>query len=46
MVDQCLQKNGTLVGLISFRLKDKNNDVIQGVSFAIPIDKIIEFINL
>lgn len=39
-------KNGTLVGLISFRLKDKNNDVIQGVSFAIPINKIIEFINL
>lgn len=39
-------QNGNLIGLISFRLKDKNNNVIQGMSFAIPINKIIEFINL
>lgn len=28
--------NGNLLGIISFRLKDKNCDVIQGVSFALP----------
>lgn len=35
---------GKLVGLMSFRLKDNMNDVIQGVSFAVPISEIIEFI--
>ena len=37
-------KNGELVGLISFRLKDKYGDVIQGVSFAVPSSIIKEFI--
>lgn len=37
-------KNGKLVGLISFRLKDKNNDIIQGCSFAIPVSTIKNFI--
>jgi len=37
-------KHGKLVGLISFRLKDKNEDVIQGVSFAIPINIISNFL--
>lgn len=36
---------GKLVGLISFRLKDKSGDVIQGVSFAIPLDIIKIFIS-
>lgn len=35
---------GKLVGLISFRLKDRNGDVIQGVSFAVPSKQIKEFI--
>ena len=38
-------KFGQLVGLISFRLKDKQGDVIQGVSFAIPVLKISEFLS-
>ncbi|NCC70792.1 serine protease [bacterium] len=29
-------KCGKLLGIISFRLKDRNEDVIQGVSFALP----------
>lgn len=29
-------KNGNLLGIISFRLRDKNGEIIQGVSFAIP----------
>ncbi len=37
-------KDGKLLGIISFRLKDKYNDVIQGVSFAIPYSTIDEFI--
>lgn len=38
-------KDGKLVGLISFRLKDKNDDVIQGCSFALKIETIKNFIN-
>ncbi|MBQ9790218.1 MAG: trypsin-like peptidase domain-containing protein [Clostridia bacterium] len=38
-------KNGKLIGIISFRLKDKNGDVVQGCSFAIHMDKIKNFIN-
>lgn len=38
-------KDGRLVGLISFRLKDKNDDVIQGCSFALKIETIKNFIN-
>lgn len=38
-------KNGKLVGLISFRLKDKDENVIQGCSFALKIEAIKEFIN-
>jgi len=37
-------KYGQLVGLISFRLKDKNGDIIQGCSFAITSSIIKEFI--
>lgn len=37
-------KAGNLLGLISFRLKDKKNDVIQGVSFAVPASVINDFI--
>lgn len=38
-----INKYGNLVGIISFRLKDSNSQVIQGVSFAIPITFIKEF---
>ncbi len=37
-------KDGKLLGIISFRLKDKNNDVISGVSFALPSSTIKEFL--
>jgi len=36
--------NGELVGLISFRLKDKYGDPIQGAAFAINIDTIADYI--
>lgn len=38
-------KMGRIVGLVSFRLKDKQGDVIQGVSFAIPASKISAFLS-
>lgn len=38
-------KTGQLLGIISFRLKDKNNDVIHGVSFAIPSSVIHDFLS-
>ncbi len=37
-------KNGKLLGIISFRLKDKNNDVISGVTFCLPYTTIKNFI--
>lgn len=37
-------KKGNLLGIISFRLKDKYSDVIQGVSFTLPIGTINSFI--
>ena len=37
-------KNGDLVGIISFRLKDKYGEVIQGVSFALPSSTIKTFL--
>lgn len=37
-------KDGKLLGIISFRLKDKNEDVIQGVSFALPFETIKLFL--
>lgn len=38
-------KDGKLVGLISFRLKDKEENVIQGCSFALKIETIKNFVN-
>ena len=37
-------KNGELLGIISFRLKDKYGEVIQGVSFALPSSIIKTFL--
>lgn len=37
-------KNGNLLGIISFRLKDNYNDVIQGISFALPSSTINAFL--
>ncbi len=38
------EQNGNLLGIISFRLKDKSENVIQGVSFALPFSTIKEFL--
>lgn len=40
-----LNKNGQLVGITTFRLKDSKNNVVYGISFAIPIGTINNFIN-
>ena len=37
-------KNGFLIGLISFRLKDNSLNIIHGVSFAVPASQIIDFL--
>lgn len=37
-------KDGNLLGIISFRLKDNHDNVIQGVSFALPFSTIKTFI--
>ena len=37
-------EKGELLGIISFRLKDRNEDVIQGVSFALPASTITNFL--
>ena len=36
--------NGELVGIISFRLKDNKNEIIQGCAFVIPVQTIKNFI--
>ncbi len=40
-----LNKNGELVGVTTFRLKDSKNNVVYGISFSIPIKTIKNFIN-
>lgn len=37
-------KNGKVIGIISFRLKDKQGNVIQGISFALPYETIKTFL--
>lgn len=37
--------DGSLIGIISFRLKDKGGNVIQGMAFAIPASTINKFIS-
>ncbi len=38
-------KNGELIGLTTLRLKDSENNVIYGISYCIPIDVILKYIN-
>ncbi|MCR5350816.1 MAG: serine protease [Acholeplasmatales bacterium] len=40
-----LNTNAELVGMTSFRLKDEYGNIIEGLTYSIPIDIIIEFIN-
>ena len=39
-----VDKNGKLLGLTTFRLKDKSNNVIYGISYSIPASTIMEYI--
>lgn len=39
-----LDKNGELIGITSFRLKDKAGDIVYGTGFAVPIDKVMEYV--
>lgn len=39
-----LDKNGNLIGITTFRLKDNNGNVIYGISYCIPIDVVLEYI--
>lgn len=34
---------GKLIGIVSFRLKDGNNNVIYGIAYCIPVDYLINF---
>lgn len=40
-----LDKNGELIGITSFRLKDKKGDIVYGTGFAVPIDKVMEYVS-
>ena len=36
---------GNLVGITTFRLKDQSNNIIYGISYCIPINTVLEYIN-
>lgn len=39
-----IDENGKFVGITTFRLKDKSNNVIYGISYSIPASTIMEYI--
>ena len=39
-----LDKNGRLIGITTFRLKDGSNNVIYGISYCITINAVMEYI--
>lgn len=39
-----IDENGKLVGITTFRLKDKSNNIIYGISYCIPINTVMEYI--
>ncbi len=39
-----LDKNGNLIGITTFRLKDNNGNVIYGISYCIPVNVVLEYI--
>lgn len=40
-----LNSKGELVGITTFRLKDNSNNVIYGICYSIPVNKVVEYIN-
>ncbi|MBQ7467079.1 MAG: trypsin-like peptidase domain-containing protein [Clostridia bacterium] len=41
-----LNSDGKLIGITTFRLKDNSGNVIYGISYCIPADVVMEYINL
>lgn len=39
-----LDKNGNLIGITTFRLKDNSGNVIYGISYCVPINTVLEYI--
>ena len=39
-----IDENGKLVGITTFRLKDQSNNIIYGISYCIPINTVMEYI--
>ena len=39
-----VNSKGELVGLTTFRLKDQSNNIIYGISYCIPINTVLEYI--
>ena len=39
-----LDNTGKLIGIITFRIKDSNNDIVYGFSYAIGINTVLEFL--
>ena len=39
-----VNSKGELVGLTTFRLKDQSNNIIYGISYCIPINIVLEYI--
>lgn len=39
-----INDKGELVGITTFRLKDKSNNIIYGISYCIPINVVMEYI--
>ena len=39
-----VNSDGKLIGLTTFRLKDQSNNIIYGISYCIPINTVLEYI--
>ncbi len=39
-----INSNGELIGLTTFRLKDKSNNIVYGISYCIPISVVMEYV--
>ncbi len=40
-----LDEKGRLIGITTFRTKDSSGNVIQGLSYSIPINRVLEFLD-
>lgn len=41
-----LNEKGALIGITTFRLKDKNANIIYGIAFSIPIHVVLDYYNI